>query len=186
MAQVSASVVIAVKGSGDSASSPFKALLEGHVSEISVAVSSSLTPSVLPQGSDLTSPSVITLVWHPGSLPHNGVFWIEKVKKNKVMLASTHAPTWLRVNSWNFVLTTALLFLRAEVCLVYDRAIIQHLSPCIHIPTHSLLSEFSICNHSVTMKTRKLSRVERLWKVSVLNPFMRNVYPLWMFILSRF
>lgn len=27
----------------------------------------------------------------------------------------------------------------------------------------------SICSHSVTMKTRKLSRVERLWKVSVFN-----------------
>ena len=69
MAQVSASAMIAVKGSGDSSSSPFKALLEGRVSEISVAVNGSLTPGVLPQGSDLTSTSVITLVWHPGGPP---------------------------------------------------------------------------------------------------------------------
>lgn len=41
------------------------------------------------------------------------------------------------------------------------------------LPLHLHHSSFalSICSHSVTMKSRKLSRVERLWKVSVSNLF---------------
>ncbi len=80
----------------------------------------------------------------------------------------THTRTdSLQLDVWNLVLRCWLWdYSGWELrCVSFMTRSLFTVSLCIRIPPRSP----SICSRSVTMKTRKLSRVERLWKVSVLK-----------------
>ena len=189
MAQVSGSVLIVVKGSSalalSSASLPSWVVFQGLV-RLSAAVGHPVPSDPPSRALARPPPAWRRRCWVLFGISPGSPRWVHLGEQGSVSVLH-HLGTSLWRDVWNLeMLTVGLFSLRAEVRLVYDLAIIHRPSPLIYIPPPPpplpppppppQLLWHSICSHSITMKTRKLSRVERLWKVSVFNLFRGHAW----------